>query len=114
MIEQLYGRVMLKALFQVNMLFGVCFATGVAVVSLSLERMRKEINRLLPPEKSIDYWPKVWRLGDLLMKSNIAYVSLEVIDQHRVRYPASRLRKIYAFGLLGTVLAFVGLILTEF
>jgi hypothetical protein len=90
---------------------GLGFAAGFGVMMFSLERMRQQVNRMLPPDQRIQWGGRnAWRTFGMA-KFDFCF---EVLDKHRESYPASRLRQRCGFGLLGMMLAFGGLGLSVF
>jgi hypothetical protein len=99
----------------VSWVSGIGLAGGFGVAMFSLEHMRQRVNRRLHPDLRIGYGfrPNIGRsFGEAMFKWNILQTSLEVVRQHGEYYPASGLRKSFAFALVGMMLAFFGLLLS--
>jgi len=93
-------------------LFGMCFAASVGVSLVSLERMRKQVNLVVPSDSAVSWYGPIPRsLKHFMWDSTIVGFSLEVLDQHRRHYPASPLPNILGAALISTFLSFIGLAL---
>jgi hypothetical protein len=95
-------------------LFGMCFARSLGVSLVSLERMRKQVNLVVPAESAVSWRRPLPRsLKQFMWDGTIVGFSLEVLDQHRRHYPASSLPSVLGGALIGTILSFVALALAQ-
>src|SRR5262245_33497529 len=89
--------------------FAMCFASSVGVSLVSLERIRKQLNLVLPPDRQMSLHPPMpHSFGELFWKTNLLVHSLEILDQHKNHYPSSSMRKTYGIALIVATLSFIG------
>lgn len=93
-----------------HVFFVSCFIASVVVIWVSLNRICKELNLVLPPDRKVTIYPPWPRsLGQLVWKTNILAHSLELLDQHRKYFPLSSLRKIYGIALISAIPIMIGI-----
>jgi hypothetical protein len=93
-------------------IFSACFTASVAATVILLERIRKQLNRVLPAESQAGFHPALPRSIKELWRTNILSHSLDLVEQHRKYYPSSVLRKAFVIALLATFPSFIGLALS--
>ena len=92
---------------------GSCFAVGVAIILISLSRLQRELNRLLPADKRVSLHPPLpHSLGQLIWKTNLLAHSLELLEQYKKCYPSSSLPRILIVALVCTILSFIGFVIS--
>lgn len=92
--------------------FGICFAAFVGWLLVLLERLRKEIFSALPSDSPLNLPSRLPRSIKQVWSRNIVFYSLDLLEQHRQYFPESSLPKLFGFVLAGTVLSFIGLLIT--
>jgi hypothetical protein len=93
------------------LLLGTCIAAGLGAIGFLWERMRRQLNRVLPSEQKVTLCPPLPRsFGELVGKTNKLSHFLNVLDQYRKVYPSSSLPKNVALGLIIWILCFIGIL----
>jgi len=93
--------------------FGICIAAGLGAIVFSWERMRRQLNRVLPSEQKVTLYPSLPRsVGELVGRTNELGPFLKVLDQYRRVYPSSSLPKNVALGLIIWIIFFIGILAT--
>lgn len=96
-----------------NWFFGLCFAASVGATWFSLERMRSQVNLVLPSDRNIGWRPpRAQSFVQLFSKSHILAHYFKVLDQYREYYPSSFLPKTLAIALAGGFVSFIGTIVS--
>lgn len=91
--------------------FGSCVAVGFGAIAFSWERMRQQLNLVLPSEHRISMFPAPARtMEELVCKTNGLGHFLEFLDQYREIYPASSLPRKVAFSVVIWILSFMALL----
>ena len=94
----------------VSLFLVICFIASVIVTFMSLKRICKELNLVLPPDRRVTVYPPFPRsLGQLIRRTNMLAYSLELLSQHREHFPASSLRKVYSIAVISTVPIIIGI-----
>jgi hypothetical protein len=98
----------------VSLLFGSCFAACTAWFALLLQRVCKEINSALPPSepKATLYPPLPSTVGQVFWEATIFGHSLQLLERHRLYYPASPIPKKLGLALTALLMSFVATIFT--
>jgi len=92
-------------------LFGTCVVAGFGVIGFSWERMRKQLNQVLPSGQKVAMFPPPARsFEELVWKTNGLGHFLTVLDQYRKIYPSSSLPQNVAMGVVAWILCFMALL----
>jgi hypothetical protein len=90
-------------------LFAACFLASIGTSLILLERIRQQLNRILPADKRMNvHTPLPRSVKDLVWRTNILAHSLDLLEQHREYYPSSLLRKAYCIAVFSTIPSFIG------
>jgi hypothetical protein len=88
-----------------------CVVVGFGSLAFSWERMRQELNQVLPSEQKIAWYPPLPQsFGQLVWRTNELGYVLNVLDQYRKFHPLSSLPKKVAFGLVIWILCFMAML----
>lgn len=91
--------------------FGSCVAVGFGAIGFSWERMRKQLNQVLPSEQRVSMFPPPSKtLEELVWKTNALGHFLDVLDTYGKIYPSSALPKKVAIGVVIWILCFMTLL----
>ena len=94
-------------------LFATCFVASIGTSLVLLERIRKQLNRVLPADRQASLHPPFPRsIKELIWKTNILVHSLKLLDEHRKYYPSSSLRKSYGVAIFSCIVSFIGFALS--
>jgi hypothetical protein len=97
-------------------LLGVCIAAGLGAIGLLWERMRRQLNRVLPSEQKVTLYPSLPTLPksfeELVGHTNELDPFLKVLDQYKKVYPSSSLPKNVALGVVIWILCFIAFLAT--
>jgi hypothetical protein len=92
-------------------IFCTCIVIGFGVLGFSWERMRQQLNQVLPSEQKIAWYPPLPQsFGNVVLKTNELGYVLNVLDQYRKIYPSSHLPKKVAFGFVIWILCFMAML----
>lgn len=91
--------------------FGLCFAAGFGAIGVLWERMRRQLNRVLPSEQKVTLYPSLPTLPksfeELVGQTNELGPFLKVLDQYGRVYPSSSLPKNVALGVVIWIICFI-------
>jgi hypothetical protein len=92
-------------------LVSTCMVAGVAVIGFLWERMRRQLNQVLPSEQRVTFYPPLTQsFGELVWKSNDLGHFVAVLDQYRKIYPSSPLPKKVAIAVIIWILCAMALL----
>jgi hypothetical protein len=92
-------------------LVSTCMVAGVAVIGFSWERMRRQLNQVLPSEQRVTFYPPLPQsFGELVWKTNDLGHFVAVLDQYGKIYPSSPLPKKVAIALVIWILCVMALL----
>ena len=88
-----------------------CIVAGFGAIGFSWERMRRQLNQVLPSEQRVTFYPPLpHTFGEIVWKSNDLGHFVTVLDQYRKIYPSSLLPKKVAIAVVIWILCFMGLL----
>ena len=92
-------------------LFGACITAGFGAIGFSWERMRRQLNHVLPAEQKLTFYPPLpHAFGDFVSKPNDLGHFVTILDKYGKTYPSSSLPKKVAIGVIVWVLCFMALL----
>jgi len=92
-------------------LVATCMVAGFGVIGFSWERMRRELNRVLPSEQKVTLYPPLpHSFGELVWKTNDLGHFVTVLDQYGKIYPSSSLPKKVAIAVVVWILCIMALL----
>jgi hypothetical protein len=97
-------------------LVSTCMVVGFGAIGVSWERMRRELNRVLPSGQKVTLYPSLptvpMSFEELVGQTNELGPFLKVLDQYRKFFPSSSLPKNVAFGVVIWILCFIAFLAT--
>ncbi|MCU1270211.1 MAG: hypothetical protein JWN74_1505 [Acidobacteriaceae bacterium] len=97
-------------------LLATCVAAGLGAIGFLWERMRRQLNQVLPTEQKVTLYPSLPTMPksfeELVGQTNELGPFLKVLDQYRKFYPSSSLPKNVALGVVIWILTFIAFLAT--
>jgi hypothetical protein len=91
--------------------FAACAVGGFGAIAFFWERMRRDLNLVLPAERKVPPYPPVPKsLDEIILKSNELGHFINVLDQYEDIYPHSALPKKLALGVVAWIICFMALL----
>jgi hypothetical protein len=95
------------------LIFETLFALSLSASLVLGELVRKQVNRALRDAKKAEiYLPWPHSIRETILGTHMWGFLGDLLEQHSRYYPASSLRKAFIVTLVGTVPAFIGLLLS--
>ena len=92
-------------------LVSTCITAGVVAIGFSWERMRRQLNQVLPSEQRVTFYPPLPQsFGELVWRTNDLGHFVAVLDQYRKIYPSSPLPKKVAIAVVIWILCVMALL----
>jgi hypothetical protein len=92
-------------------LIATCMVAGFGAIGLSWERMRRQLNQVLPSEQRVTFYPPLPQsFGELVWKTNDLGHFVAVLDQYGKIYPSSPLPKKVAIAVVIWILCVMALL----
>jgi len=92
-------------------LVSTCITSGVVAIGFSWERMRRQLNQVLPSEQRVTFYPPLPQsFGELVWRTNDLGHFVAVLDQYRKIYPSSPLPKKVAIAVVIWILCVMALL----
>lgn len=92
-------------------LLAACITAGFGAIGFSWERMRRQLNQVLPAEQKLTFYPPLAHVfGDIAWKSHDLGHFVTVLDKYGKIYPSSSLPKRVAFGVVIWILCCMALL----
>jgi hypothetical protein len=95
-----------------SLAFGIALAASVGWFFLLLQKVRAQLNSVMPPHQKVSPYPKFPRTFAQIWRNNMINHSLHLLDQHHNYFPTSPLPRKLGISIACMILSFLGIVAT--